>query len=673
MNHRTSTSKSHRLLALTAALMGSAALTPVTSASAAPAVPTCSQLATLLAGNSYITQTASDNQSLPSPTATIVAATATNAAYCKVHFQFSSKSGTAYGYAAGEAQTIGINIGLPLNSTDGGVPTNPKGVSWTAVNGGWNGKIENLGGGGNRGTLGATTGPTNGGYVGATSDGGHNSGVNGNGTGAAIGNFAVIQATHQIDVGKYTDYAWESDHQEYVWAKWLAQKYYGQAAQRNYWSGCSQGGYEGLTMAELYGYDFDGIYAGATGVEQQEFWNSQAWPALVNRDYVVGSGDTEITANQYNTAVAHAIAACDVEGYDTVADGIVDDPRQCTYDPVKDATILLAPNGTCTGPNCLDLLQANAMDKIWDGPRNHDGRKFWYGWAKTINTNTADSILYQAYGPGGYLPTVNDQIRESAALDHRDLNFNPSNEYSTRALATANAYGMPTPIALEDEFILADSAGGPENYHRGTNWPDLLTNFYNNCKNGPGNCKLVMWQGTADANIQFQQNFATIREIATAFGSGTPNFTATGAWARYYHAPGVGHCSGGTGASPVTTLPDGQAQVFDDMVSWVETGVPPHSAGDSTNMGILGTSSSSSVGTRPLCPWPTTAIYSGSGPTNVATNYTCGGNLDAYPPTAGTNNVATICQNLHTIYGQETSNTVDYAEQGITAAQCPNP
>jgi hypothetical protein len=135
---------------LLAALLGSAAFTPVTAFAVSP--PTCAQLATNpaygLAGNSLVTMTASDNEGLASPSAIIVPATATNAGYCAVHFQFSSQSGPAHGYAVGESQTIGINIGLPLNSTDGGMPKNPNGYSWTAVNGAWNGKIENLGGGG---------------------------------------------------------------------------------------------------------------------------------------------------------------------------------------------------------------------------------------------------------------------------------------------------------------------------------------------------------------------------------------------------------------------------------------------------------------------------------------------------------------------------------------------
>ena len=203
------------------ALLGSAALTPVTAFAGKP--PTCAQLATNpaygLASNPLITATASDNQGLASPAAAIVLATATDAAYCLVHLQFSSKSGPKYGYAAGESQTIGINVGLPLNSTDGGSPENPTGYSWIAVDGAWNGKVENLGGGGLAGSLGSVTAATNAGYVGSITDGGHNTTQNG-----TVGNFAVIQTTHQLDVGKISDFASESPHQQYSWALALAPK-----------------------------------------------------------------------------------------------------------------------------------------------------------------------------------------------------------------------------------------------------------------------------------------------------------------------------------------------------------------------------------------------------------------------------------------------------------------
>jgi feruloyl esterase len=46
-----------------------------------------------------------------------------------------------------EAQAIRIGIGLPINSADGGAG---------GVQGAWNGKLQNLGGGGLVGSVGAT-------------------------------------------------------------------------------------------------------------------------------------------------------------------------------------------------------------------------------------------------------------------------------------------------------------------------------------------------------------------------------------------------------------------------------------------------------------------------------------------------------------------------------------
>jgi Tannase and feruloyl esterase len=404
-------------LAATTALLGSAALMPATAFAGKP--PTCAQLAANpdygLAGNPLITAAASDNQGLVSPSAAMVPATATDAAYCLVHLQFSSKSGPKYGYAPGEAQTIGINVGLPLNSTDGGSPTNPAGYSWTALNGAWNGKVENLGGGGLAGTLGSVTAATDAGYVGSITDGGHNTTQNG-----TVGNFAVIQTTNQLDVGKITDFASESLHQQYLWALALADSYYRHAPTRNYWYGCSTGGRQGLELAQKWGEDFDGILVGAAVV----YWDAfdlagKAWAPLANRDDVVLAGQSAITTGQFQNAVSHAIAACDVEGADVVADSVVDDPRQCKYTAEGDPTILAAPAGTCTGANCVTPLQATAIDKMWEdaslsgGPYNHPGAKNWYGLMPTI--------LSPSGGIGPAVGTGSTNPERIYDWDHRDV------------------------------------------------------------------------------------------------------------------------------------------------------------------------------------------------------------------------------------------------------------
>jgi feruloyl esterase len=58
------------------------------------------------------------------------------------------------------------------------------------------------------------------------------------------------------------------------------------------------------------------------------------------------------------------------------------------------------------------------------------------------------------------------------------------------------------------------------------------------------------------------------------------------------------------------------------MVEWVESGTAPDS--------ILATNVSNGVVTRsrPLCPWPQTALYNGTGDPNDAASFTCGGNVE---------------------------------------------
>src|SRR6185295_1109152 len=80
-----------------------------------------------------------------------------------------------------------------------------------------------------------------------------------------------------------------------------------------------------------------------------------------------------IAAAKLNQATASAVAACDAA--DGVTDGIIDDPRTCAFSAT--ANICGAP--TAPAANCLTAAEADAIDRIWDGPRNPDGNKVWFG------------------------------------------------------------------------------------------------------------------------------------------------------------------------------------------------------------------------------------------------------------------------------------------------------
>jgi len=96
----------------------------------AHSLPTCAQLDTDpqygLAGNRVVIV----------HTTTLV--TTANPPYCQVDFIISERGGPVFGYAHGEIQRVGLLVGLPANTSDGGTGGSPEGE------GAWNGRVRNL-------------------------------------------------------------------------------------------------------------------------------------------------------------------------------------------------------------------------------------------------------------------------------------------------------------------------------------------------------------------------------------------------------------------------------------------------------------------------------------------------------------------------------------------------
>jgi hypothetical protein len=125
-----------------------------------------------------------------------------------------------------------------------------------------------------------------------------------------------------------------------------------------------------------------------------------------------------------------------------------------------------------------------------------------------------------------------------------------------------------------------------------------------------------------------------------------PDFTSLQGFYRLFRAPGVGHCGGGSGPQP--------QNLFNALVNWVENRVAPDQ--------ILAQGGAVPTRTRPLCPYPTTAIYNGSGSTDVATNFHCGGNLETF---------STVCNDVLIKYKHENSSAqLDFTGTGVNRNIC---
>ena len=420
--------------------------------------------------------------------------------------------------------------------------------------GAWNGRLQSEGGGGYAGSVGVATGSIAAGYIGIQTDTGH---VGGSGT------FGMLTPVPDgaPDVQLQTDFAYRSEHLMAVLGKQLAQAFYGQQPVRSFWNGCSTGGRQGMRMAQQFPADYDGILAGAPAFHWDRFQAEQIWPQVAMR---IDAGHTISNAKQ-TLATKAAIASCDA--IDGVVDGLLTDPRKCSYNPVNDPTIT---RSTCTATDatCLTPGEAAAIQKIWSGPTNAKGKQLWFGQERGTALN----------GLGGATP-----FSIAVAQPRYWVYFDPNWDWTTLTYANYEAFFKKT-MAMVNPLMASEN-------------PDLSA-----FRDRGG--KLLMWQGFADQLIMPEGSIEYYDAVANTMGG----YDAIKPWYRHFLAPGVGHCSGGSGHQP--------QDLFQRVVDWVEQGSAPDR--------ILATRTVGGVAqSRPLCPYPNFARYSGAGDVNDAASYVC--------------------------------------------------
>ena len=114
-----------------------------------------------------------------------------------------------------------------------------------------------------------------------------------------------------------------------------------------------------------------------------------------------------------------------------------------------------------------------------------------------------------------------------------------------------------------------------------------------------------MWHGFSDQLIVPDGTIDYYDAVSRRSGG----YARTQNFARLFMAPGVGHCAGGPGPQP--------QGLFEAVVDWVEKGKAPER--------ILATKTAGGVVTqsRPLCPYPAFARWTGAGSTDDAANFVC--------------------------------------------------
>ena len=148
-------------------------------------------------------------------------------------------------------------------------------------------------------------------------------------------------------------------HLTAVTAKEIANRYYAQPVAKAYWNSCSNGGRQGLIEAQRYPEDFDGIVANAPWVDQTGFtigaiWNQRAFD------------ETHVSADKLALVAERAMQQCDA--VDGLRDGLIDDPRQCSFNVARD--VPSCASGNDASATCLTPAEAAAVQKVYDGPQS---------------------------------------------------------------------------------------------------------------------------------------------------------------------------------------------------------------------------------------------------------------------------------------------------------------
>jgi feruloyl esterase len=463
--------------------------------------------------------------------------------------------------------TTNGNVSTSFCRVEGVAKSNPasniKFELWLPVKDRWNGRFAGTASGGSQGQIAYSTLAAHFrlNYASIAHDNGHVSA----GYDQA---WSYDPAAKSLKMELIIDWAYRAMHVVTVVGKELTSSYYGSPAAHAYYDGCSQSGHHGMMEVQRYPDDYDGVIAGAHTSEWTTNMSTQAWVAYQQFGH---AGAGAIPKVSYSAVRAAILAKCDGKpGIDHLVDGVLDDPRKCTFDPVE----LQCKGGGTDAPACLKPAQVQSLRAMYQGYKTPAGEIVAYPYPVGAETGSYwPNNLTSPKSPQG---SWADYFRYPAFVDPNydfaNFNFDTDPKIARDKL-------RPIYDAYSTDLRAFASRGG----------------------------KLLMYHGWADSLISPLLTVDYWTALRQTMGS-----EEVGKFARLYMIPGVDHCGGGAGT--------GNFSMLDALANWVEKGNAP----DGTNAGnTIVATGSADTHTRPLCPYPQIATYNGSGDVMSSTSFTC--------------------------------------------------
>ncbi|KAL2129164.1 hypothetical protein VTI74DRAFT_8158 [Chaetomium olivicolor] len=376
------------------------------------------------------------------------------------------------------------------------------------------------------------------------------------------------------------DFAWRSVHTNVVVGKQISAAFYKKQHTKSYYLGCSTGGRQGFKSAQSFPDDFDGIIAGAPALD---FNNLNSWSGHFYPITGPAGSPTYLTPDQWAAVHADIMAQCD--GLDGYVDGIIEDPLLCQYRPES----LICPPGTAANTStCITGTQAGTVRAVLSDLYGENGT-FVY---PRMQPGAELLGLPQIYYGGRPFSYASDWFRY---VVYNNPNWDPAT-LSPRDYAYSNTLN-PSDIRTWSGDLSAVKARG---------------------------AKILHYHGQQDQIITSEISPRYYNHVARTMN--LPS-SALDDFYRFFRISGMGHCSGGPGASFIgqrrgsTASLDPDQNVLTAMVRWVEEGKAPNSILGTAF--VNGTAGGQVAFRRRHCKYPLRNTYTGKGDPKDPDSWKC--------------------------------------------------
>lgn len=467
----------------------------------------------------------------------------------------------------------------------------------------WNGRFFFEGGGGTEGDLGSAVGfiavgiepALLSGYAVVSHDSGHDNAVNSpaeRGGPVAFGFDPLARA----------DYGGAALGPVAAAAKAVIHAYYRRSPQRSYFVGCSKGGQEGMAFAQRYPEVFDGIVAAAPGFSLPraavaEAWDTQAFASLLTSvdDKPPDSKLLPSTFSDAQLASAREsiLAACD--GDDGVRDGMTAAFGSCTWPRVAAELRQRTCSAQLKAAGCLSEQQVDVLRRVYSGPVDKAGHKLYSDWPLDAGMGSEPWRTWKIGPANGTFPGINVAMGAPALAAI----------FTTPPSALGADPQAPWKYVLQFDFDQdARRIDATDGQFPRSAWVDVSARSPQLGKFRRHGGKMLVPHGASDPVFSINDTLAWYHEVDALNGGAAADFV------RVFPVPGMAHCAGG----PATD----QFDAFAALVAWVEKSQAPQQI-----LARAGPNTPWPGRTRPLCAYPRTARYKGSGSIESAENFAC--------------------------------------------------